>query len=434
MKRYVAWLAWSMLALSLALFVAGTALLALTPVSLWERRSLVWPVDLFNLSLLTYPAVGALIASRRPRNPIGWIFCAMGLTWEIYGCATAYASYLALVVPASFHADVPLLVLPTNMWLVSFSLVPFLLFLFPNGQLLSRRWRPVVWLLALIIGIGYVTTESGFRAGMLLVQYPAPLDLLGIGTGSAVLHELSQAAQAGIMLAYILGGIAIVLRLRRARDDERQQLKWFVYAGTFLVVGVFVTTVFFDALHPLDPEALYSADLFFGIPYALAAPIIPAATGIAILKYRLYDIDLIIRRTLIYSVLTGTLALVYFGSVVLLQQLFRALTGEALQTEVPTVVSTLAIAALFAPLRRHIQNVIDRRFYRRKYDAAKTLAAFGATMRDEVDLNKLTERLVQVVEETMQPAYVSLWLKDSNATPAAARGQATLRREGAKGK
>ncbi len=212
------------------------------------------------------------------------------------------------------------------------------------------------------------------------------------------------------MVVFILGAAAILLRFRRARGDERQQLKWFAFAALVFAIIVVTLQTFFNALHPLDPGALHATDLFFGVPYALAVAVIPVAAGIAVLKYHLYDIDLIIRRTLVYAVLTALLALVYLGAVITLQTLFTALTGSA-RSELVTVLSTLIIAALFVPLRRRIQAFIDRRFYRRKYDAARVLAHFGAGLRDEVNLDNVSAHLLTAVDETMQPQSVGLWLR-----------------------
>jgi hypothetical protein len=414
MNRLSAWLGWSLLALSLALFGIGIAFTALTPVGPGERRFILWPVDPTNLGLLTYVAVGALIASQRPRNAIGWIFCAFGLVSEIHGCGQAYAAYLAWAAPAVVPVPSPLLVLAVNMWSVSFALAPAVLLYFPNGQLLSRRWQAVVWLVALIIGAGYASSGTQFRAGTSLVQFPSLLNLLGFNNDSSLASGLFVFSSSGYLLIYGLGAIAILLRFRRARGDERQQLKWFAYAALLFVAVVVVTSMFFEALQPLDPGALYPLDLFFGVPYALAAAAIPVAAGIAILKYRLYDIDILIRRTLVYGVLTGLLALVYLGVVVALQALFTLLTG-AQRSELVTVISTLVIAALFVPLRKRLQAAIDRRFYRRGYDAARTLAAFGASLRDEVNLDELSARLISVVDDTMQPEQVSLWIKTHNS-------------------
>jgi hypothetical protein len=201
----------------------------------------------------------------------------------------------------------------------------------------------------------------------------------------------------------LISAFSLVLRFRRSSGDEREQIKWFASAGAFLAVAFLIAPLIWNT--PALNNTLLWPALFL-----TAITLVPISIGVAILKYRLYDIDIIIRRTLVYSILTGFLGLVYFGIVSLLEQLFTALTGQR-QSEIVTIVSTLAIAALFNPLRRRVQALIDRRFYRRKYDAQKVLAAFGATVRDEVELDKLTSELVTVVDETMQPAGVGLWLK-----------------------
>jgi hypothetical protein len=205
-----------------------------------------------------------------------------------------------------------------------------------------------------------------------------------------------------LLLAGLGAVVSLFVRFRRARGDERQQIKWFASASVLSLVFVFAWNFLLDA-----DDILLQASL--ALVSLTLAPAIPIATGIAIFKYRLYDIDRIINRALVYAVLTASLVLVYLGGVVSLQYAFRMITGR--ESQLGVVASTLAIAALFNPLRRSIQAVIDRRFYRNKYDAAKTLEAFGARLRDEVDLNGLSDGLVGVVRDTMQPAHVSLWLR-----------------------
>ena len=406
MNRRVVWLGWALVIVALLLIGLGAVLSAQSPPS----RGAGWPLDLGDLGPLTYVVVGAVVAAHRPRNPIGWIFCAIGLVSKISGVATEYALYLAAAAPAALRTPSPLLVAANSTWTIAYALAPVALVYFPNGQLLSRRWRPVVWLQALIILAGYVSMGTEFSAGARDVQFPSLLNLLGASNDSGLATAFFLFATAGYLCLYALGGLAILLRFRRARGDEREQLKWFACAALVFVVVVAGAQTFFDALRPLDPSALHPTDLFGGIPYALAVALIPAAAGIAILKFRLYDIDLIIRRTLVYGALTALLALVYLGVVVALQSVFTALTGAA-QSALVTVLSTLIIAALFVPLRRRLQAAIDQRFYRRKYDAARTLAEFGAGLRDEVNLDELSERLVTAVDETMRPAAVSLWLR-----------------------
>ncbi len=196
--------------------------------------------------------------------------------------------------------------------------------------------------------------------------------------------------------------VSLFFRSRRARGDERQQIKWFAAASVLSLFFVFAWNFLLDAESELLQASLALISLTI-------APAIPIATGIAILRYRLYDIDVVINRTLVYGSLTVTLGLVYFGGVVLLQAAFRGLTGQ--ESQLAVVASTLVIAALFNPLRRRIQSFVDQRFYRSKYDARKTLEAFSARLRDETDLEALNNELVGVVKETMQPAHVSLWLR-----------------------
>ncbi len=235
------------------------------------------------------------------------------------------------------------------------------------------------------------------------VQPPlrSPIAITG---AESILNAINIMAYVAMTLLLIAATVSLALRFIRSAGEERQQIKWFAYtAGVFATY--FVVTILLEVTGNGLPKPWDSA-LFAG-----ALTLLPVGIAVAILKYRLYDIDLLINRTLVYGVLTAILAGTYFASVVLLQMAFRAVTGQG--SPVALVISTLAIAALFMPLRRRIQNIIDRSFYRRKYDAARILAAFSATARDEVDLEKLTGELVTVVQETMQPAHVSLWLRMS---------------------
>jgi hypothetical protein len=273
----------------------------------------------------------------------------------------------------------------------------FLLLLFPDGRLPSRRWRPVAWLAASAMVISIV--GLAFRPGRLDEDYPSVANPFGIGAGD-VLDLINSAGSVLATVALLLSLISMIVRFLRSSGEERQQLKWIAYAGGVMVAAFLVAEV-------VPGEGLI-ADLLWVTGF-VALVGLPIAAGIAILKYRLYDIDIIINRTLVYGALTAMLAGVYFGGVVSLQYVFRALTGQ--ESTLAVVASTLAIAALFQPLRRRIHAFIDRRFYRRKYDAAKTLQAFSAKLRDETDLDALSDELVGVVRETMQPAHVSLWLR-----------------------
>jgi hypothetical protein len=272
----------------------------------------------------------------------------------------------------------------------------YLPLLFPDGGLPSRRWLPV----AVLPGIGALgVVVLGALADTLPATNEAPgyeIDNpIGI-EGLANVEDLPIfGVLTGLLFVGIVGAVAsVVVRFRRSRGVERQQMKWFLYAAGLLLL--------FPVSEPL-PSIVGSAVL------AEALLALPTAVGIAVLRYRLYGIDLIINRTLVYGPLTATLVLVYLGGVVSLQYAFRALTGQ--QSQLAIVASTLAIAALYNPLRRRVQAFVDRRFYRRKYDAAKTLASFSAKLRDETDLDRLGVELLSVLRETMQPAHASLWLR-----------------------
>jgi hypothetical protein len=359
--------------------------------------------------------VAALVVSRRPTNRIGWLFLLTSLLLAYGGAgnlADQYAYYTFVTHPGALPGGAWVLWLGVMAQIAGFvPLASFLLLLFPDGRLLSPRWRLVAWAAAVFMALNLVSaflnpapsTASG-------LQVPNPLGI-GVPSGQSALWEaFSNASPVVTLIAGLPIALACVasalLRFRRSRGDERQQLKWFA-------MGVLLIPL--AAAIGLLAGLLNSAWLQIVPVWQLGVAGIPIATGIAILKYRLYDIDLIIRRTLLYALLTGLLAAVYFGSVVALQSVFTALTGAA-RSELVTVLSTLAIATLFVPLRRRLQAAIDRRFNRQKYNAAQTLAEFGATLRDEVDLDHLSAHLLVVVEETMQPETVSLWIRGQPGT------------------
>jgi hypothetical protein len=283
-------------------------------------------------------------------------------------------------------------------WGMMVTLIPFVLLLFPTGRLPSRRWRSLVWVVlaagAALLTLGFFSPDSG--QGPVKVPFAA---------GGAVGQAISAVVLGAVLIVFaaiILSAASLVFRFRRAIGVERQQIKWFTYAAALLGADVVLNFFISDLLN-----ALLSTTVFLALCVAI---------GMAILRYRLYDIDVVINRTLVYGALTVLLALVYFGGVATTQAVFRALTGQEQQPQLAIVVSTLVIAALFNPLRRRIQGFIDRRFYRSKYDAAKTLEAFSAKLKDETNLDALSDDLTSVVGETMQPAHVSLWLRPDPAT------------------
>jgi hypothetical protein len=268
--------------------------------------------------------------------------------------------------------------------------------LFPDGRLPSRGWRWFAWLSVLLVLVGALL--SAFAPGPTIALGPINNPLAVESLPNDAYKSVERVMNALIFVAVI----SLIIRLRRARELERQQIKWFVYATVLMISGGILT-------YPVS-EAIGSVWLKWisFVPFIVGVMFIPISMGIAIMRYRLYDIDVVINRTLVYGTLTATLVALYFVGIVMLQRVFIALTGE--KSTVAVVASTLLIAALFNPLRRRIQSFIDRRFYRRKYDTRKTLEGFSAKLREETDLDALSDDLVGVVRETMQPAHISLWL------------------------
>jgi hypothetical protein len=406
-----AWLAWSLAALSLLLCAASIVLYVATrsvqPPSNWGTGG-DSAVLIVVLPFLTFPLVGALIASRRPKNPVGWICLAVGIIWMIMPISSSYGVY-GLVRPGSVPFPAAIGSLGEWMWVPAVGLFGiYLILLFPDGRLPSRRWRPFAWLSGAVI----VLASAGF------VLSPGPMDGLGGVRNPFGLEEYPWVADAtlGIMLllplCILASAVSLVLRFLRSGGEEREQIKWLAFAASILGLGFssYIIPSFFTVEDPTGGAGpLWVNLLEDAVTLSFAG--VPVAVGIAILRYRLYEIDLLINRTLVYGSLSAALAMVYFGGVAVTQTIFRALTGQEQQPQLAIVVSTLVIAALFNPLRRRIQGFIDRRFYRRKYDARKTLESFSAKLRDETDLDALRDDLVGVVRETMQPARVSLWLR-----------------------
>jgi hypothetical protein len=389
----LAWSLWvsTLVAMGLALLLASRN----APTS----SALVTAV--LSVVIIAFSTVGALVASRRPENLIGWLFGCGALIWGLGELGLEYGVYALVTAPGS---------LPAGVWAAwfgawargigGFFIVLFLLLLFPTGRLASRKWRAVAW-----VAVGYVVlftlvnwlspVSQDFRLSS--IRNPLGLDL-------EVMNLLGGVLFLSLPLLLLASGAAVIVRFRRSSGDERQQIKWFAYA-----VGLMVF-LFTLGLSLGLTQVVRVAPLVFAVPLAG----LPVAAGIAILRYRLYDIDLLINRTLVYGTLTATLVALYFGGIVVLQRAFVTLTGE--KSTLAVVASTLLIAALFTPLRRRIQYFIDRRFYRKKYDARKTLETFSAKLRDETDLEALNDELVGVVSETLQPAHVSLWLRPQTAS------------------
>jgi hypothetical protein len=391
MGRRWTWVAWSMVAVFAACHGVGL------PLSVangnFQRRPGFYLALL--LAFTVFMAVGAVIVAHRPGNPIGWIFSAIGLLTATGTLALEYAEYAYVTRPGALPGAI-LAAWYQWWWLPLFALIlVFTPLLFPTGRLLSVRWRPVVVAAAVtaaIAGLGALQPTLKLQNEDYTVRNPVGLadvpDPEEGALGTVLFGLLASCAVAAV--------VSLVLRFRRSRGVERQQLKWITYAAALAILLQAVPT-------PL-PEGAVS-DVLFG----LLISFIPIAAGIAVLRYRLYDIDRLINRTVVYGLLTAILGLGYAATVLVLGQLFGGIGAEPPGWAVAA--ATLAVAAVFQPARRRIQAAVDRRFNRRKYDAAKTVEAFSARLRDQIDLDTLSTELLAVVNQTMQPTGVSLWLR-----------------------
>ena len=396
-RRTAAWFAWSLCALSLALTALGLLLLALNLSHHLEAHVFdYWLVNAVQVG--SFSIIGAIIASRLPANPVGWLFCAAACTIAVEYLSAEYAIYALLARPDSLPAGEALAWLAFWAWIPSIGCIVLSLLLFPNGRLPSSRWRWLAWLsvLVTIAGAVWVALSPGAIGNLGAIRNP--LGIEGLPSGYKPVQTIMSA------LLLVVAVSTLGLRLLRTRGIEHQQIKWPAFIAVLAAGG----SILYDTA---ISEAIGLRWLEWAGYVGLIAALVgfPISIGIAIVRYRLYEIDTLINRTLVYGALSATLALIYFGGVATTQAIFRALTGQQEQPQLAIVISTLLIAALFNPLRHRIQRFIDRRFYRRKYDARKTLEAFSAKLRDETDLDALSDDLVGVVKETMQPSRISLW-------------------------
>jgi hypothetical protein len=398
------WLAWLVCAVSLVLTALGLVFLAVNrsypgaPVFEFAFRGTVM--------VASCSSVGVLIASRRPAHPIGWLFGALGLLSGVHLLCGEYAIYALVVEGGTLPGGRVSAWIICWLWVLINALLAFIALLFPDGRLPSPRWRAIGWL------NGVMAVAGSFAAAFLpgpspwIVAIDNPYGLEGLRDIKNLVDGSLEALSYGVF--GVAGVVSLYVRYRSALRSEREQIKWLAYAGAVLLTGSILLYAGPDSLN-----AAWIRKVGFAL-WVIGFVGVPVAIGIAIFKYCLYDIDLIINRTLVYGALTSILAALYFGGIVLSQWLFVLQTGQ--ESTLAVVASTIVIATLFNPLRRRIQSFVDRRFYRRKYDARKTLEAFSTKLRDETDLEALSGDLVEVVRETMQPAHVSLWLRPDTAS------------------
>jgi len=399
-------LGWAIWAITLVLDVVGVSLLVAnqaTPVPVspigyhgfWSFLSLAF-------TTFAYASVGALVASRCPGNAIGWIFCGVGLLASAELLGSQYAIYGLLTEPGSVpRPELGAWVYEWTGFVAACVTATFVMMLFPDGRLLSRAWRPLPWL----SGIGITLGAGG------LALWPGPLLLSSYVKnpfGAVGAESISMVGALGFGLVFsgvVFSMTSLALRYRRAGLGERQQIKWIAYVAGVHAVAFAVFAMLFN----LAPALV-----------VLVAAAIPIATGIAILRHRLYDIDLLIRRTVIYAATSAAIALTFFAGILALQSLLRPLTAGS---DVAVTASTLLSFALFQPIRRRIQDAVNRRFDRARYDAARTLDAFADRLRDEVDIDTLRADLLGAVERTMAPTHASLWLRRSSSAPVTSSGR-----------
>jgi hypothetical protein len=391
LPRAAVWLVWAISGVGVTIGVLAVIYGALNYQSLNDALTRVAPGALWAMS---FPLVGAVIATHRPHNPLGWMFLVIGISTGLVIFGSQYASYVFRTAPGAGPGGG--LAVWVGEWAWAPALVLLLCFvplLFPDGRLPSRRWRPVAWLSAVLIVVITVPRAVALWPW----RGPALLDPSGVE------QALGDSGIVGFVLYLLLVGCglacltALLVRFRRSRGIERQQLKWLLFACA-------ITIAIFLIVQP-NTSNEWDLGMLLALPFF---PSVPVAAGVAILRYRLYEIDRLLNRTLVYGLLTALLGLAYAAG----SLLFALVAGAG--AEPPSwliAAATLAAAAVFRPARGRIQAVVDRRFNRRRYHAAKTVEAFSARLRDEVDLDTLSAELVAVADHTMEPTRLSLWLR-----------------------
>lgn len=366
----------------------------------------------YGIVTLTFPAVGAVLLLRRRSHLVGRLLCVIAVGWALANAATRFANHALITREGTLAGADWALWLSGDSWTIvsSQGLLVLLMLVFPTGTLASPHWRPIAravawWTLITALATAFAAQPLDDFFGLAVdnpAAAPAP-----IGT---LLAAIAEPLRVGGLVWFVVAAVSLLIRFRRSRGIERQQIKWIALAAVLTVVGITASILLLYSAGP-DGSGVDEWLLPLTIVGTLSPVMLPIAIGIAVLRYRLYDIDLVINRTMVYGALTILLGLVYVGSVVALGGLLRPVTGSH---DLAVAGSTLVVAVLFSPARQRIQGLVDRRFYRSRYDAALTVEAFRSRLRDEVDLETLRADLAGVVRETLQPASVSLWLRNDN--------------------
>jgi hypothetical protein len=399
-----------------ATFALCAALSVVSLVYGWLSRSLdqsgaswsgggVLPGALLVATVFAFPVAGMLIVTRRPGNRIGWLLLAIGVGWGVSN-ATSYSDYV-LRLHHPLPGGAALAAIGSSFWIVPIGLMgTFLILLFPDGHLPGHRWRVVAWVSGAAIGIGLI--DGALTPGSLKgAGYPGATNPYGVESLATVL-DYAKLAIILVPVMMVASAAALIVRFRRARGHARLQIKWLAAAAGFVTVFYLVVELTSVILYPSSQHAP-SWLIVLQTAVLLSFGLIPAAIGIAILRHRLFDIDLIVRRTIVYAVLVACLAVIYLVGVYAIEAVVRGVSGSS--GTLAVTLSTLAVALAFQPLRHRIQRAVDRRFYRAGYDAGRTLDAFSARLRDQIDLDTLSSDVLAVVGEALHPAHAALWLR-----------------------
>lgn len=387
----------------LAVAAAGLSL----TIATWDAHAREFAGPAFGNTLditlsAVFAVVGLMLAANRPGNAVGWLLFAVAISLSGDALLARYAVYGLIAHPGSLPGAAVAAALRASAWVILISAFALLLLLFPNGRLPSPRWRVAVWTLLVV--------DVSTWIGNTLVPGPLtrPLNAydnpIGVEALRSVNHWLSVPGWL-ILVVFAAGAVSLVRRFRRAQGDERLQYKWFTFAAALFPIAMLVTQVIDSFVGQSS-----AADTVASTASGLVATVIPVATAIAVLRYRLYEIDRIVSRAVVYALLTVVLGGAYVGLVLASEAVFAPV---ARGSSVAVALSTLVVAALFLPVRTRVQRLVDRRFYRSKTNAEDTLARFGARLRSEADLDALVSEVSSVVTETLSPAHVSLWLRPS---------------------